>query len=147
MENIHLARSKNSWRRPWSKWRKIIIMHFTSNIYMYVILPFSLNSYMRVRTRDTCSLQYQLWTQDAHKKTTYVYAYFCQKWTKGHLIQTMEWIGVLKEAKKFPKWGFSNSQFDNWLHKATFWHQISMLHFWKLVSFLSRIITQWNLQV
>jgi hypothetical protein len=37
----------------------------------------------------------------------------------------MNWneFSVLKEAKKFPKQGFSNSTFDGWLHKATFWSQ------------------------
>jgi hypothetical protein len=27
---------------------------------------------------------------------------------------------ILREAKKFPKLDFSNSQFDKWLHKVTF---------------------------
>jgi hypothetical protein len=29
---------------------------------------------------------------------------------------------ILREANKIPKPKFSNSQFDIWLHKATFWH-------------------------
>jgi hypothetical protein len=29
-------------------------------------------------------------------------------------------LNVLREAKKFPKQGFSDEQFDKWLHKATF---------------------------
>jgi hypothetical protein len=33
---------------------------------------------------------------------------------------------VLKGAKKFPKQGFSNIQFDKWLHKATFWYQVRL---------------------
>jgi hypothetical protein len=28
---------------------------------------------------------------------------------------------VLREVKKIPKQGFSDSMFDKWLHKATFW--------------------------
>jgi hypothetical protein len=28
---------------------------------------------------------------------------------------------VLKEARKFPKHGFSNETFDKWFYKATFW--------------------------
>jgi hypothetical protein len=31
-------------------------------------------------------------------------------------------LSVLREAKKFPKQGFPNEQFDKWLHKVTFWH-------------------------
>jgi hypothetical protein len=31
-------------------------------------------------------------------------------------------FGILREAKNFPKLGFSNVQFDKWLHKATFWY-------------------------
>jgi len=40
--------------------------------------------------------------------------------------QKLAWLkqwnefGVSKEAKKFPKQGFLESQFDKWLHKATF---------------------------
>jgi hypothetical protein len=40
--------------------------------------------------------------------------------------QKVSWLklwnqfGVLKEAMKFPKQGFSDGTFDKWLHKATF---------------------------
>jgi len=33
-------------------------------------------------------------------------------------------FGVMREAKKFPKQGFSDVQFDKQLHKAPFWHQV-----------------------
>lgn len=32
--------------------------------------------------------------------------------------------GVLREANKFPKHCFLDAQFDKWLYKATFWHQV-----------------------
>jgi hypothetical protein len=41
--------------------------------------------------------------------------------------QKVSWLkllnqsGVLKEAMKFPKQGFSDGTFGKWLHKATFW--------------------------
>ncbi len=31
---------------------------------------------------------------------------------------------VLHESKKFPKPKFFSSQFNKWLHKATFWHKV-----------------------
>jgi hypothetical protein len=35
-------------------------------------------------------------------------------------LKTWNELNVLREAKKFPKQGFSVQQFDKWLHKAIF---------------------------
>jgi hypothetical protein len=44
---------------------------------------------------------------------------------------------VLREAKKFPKPRFFNSQFDKWLHKATFWYQV--FYFWMNLFFFQDV--------
>jgi hypothetical protein len=40
----------------------------------------------------------------------------------------VEEVECFEGSQKVPKQGFLDSQFDEWLHKATFWHQVSMLH-------------------
>jgi hypothetical protein len=41
-------------------------------------------------------------------------------------LKQLNEFGVLKGAKKFRKQGFSNIQFDKWLHKATFWYHVKL---------------------
>jgi len=50
------------------------------------------------------------------------------------VLWLMQWnkSNVFREAKKFPKQGFSNFMFDKWLHKATFCLKylfLQILHF------------------
>ncbi len=42
-----------------------------------------------------------------------------------HQLQQWNQFVVLCQAQKFPSQGFSNATFDQWLHKATFWHRVS----------------------
>ncbi len=35
----------------------------------------------------------------------------------------------MREARKFPKEGFSNGTFDKWLYKVTFWSQVNDYQF------------------
>lgn len=50
------------------------------------------------------------------KKTIDAYVFFYQPLAKGYWAKQWNKLGVFKEAKKFPKYGFLNSQFDKWLH-------------------------------
>jgi len=47
---------------------------------------------------------------------------YCFMNHKQKLAWLKQWneFGLSKEAKKVPKQGFLESQFDKWLHKATF---------------------------
>jgi hypothetical protein len=57
------------------------------------------------------------------------------------IVQKLLWFKmwnefvVLQEAKNFPKPGFFYFQFDKWLHKATFWHQVFCLWMTSFFSF------------
>jgi len=73
------------------------------------------------------SLWHELRTKDAHKEVIDVSLRMCISWVEDWLVQVVEWVKGFWEAKKFPTLGFSNAQFDKWLHKATFWHQVSIL--------------------
>jgi hypothetical protein len=59
----------------------------------------------------------------------------------------VEEVKCFEGSQKVPKQGFLDYQFDKWLHKATFWLQVSMLHSWKFFSFLLGIISQSILKV
>ncbi len=71
----------------------------------------------------------------------YMFVYSCIS-TKHKLSWFRMWneFVVFWKAKKFSKFGFSDSQFDKWLHKANFWLQV--FYFWMTIffHFLSRTL-------
>jgi hypothetical protein len=54
------------------------------------------------------------------KLQTLTYSFILVEHKLSWLKMWNEYV-VLQEVKKIPKPEYSNSQFDKWLHKATFW--------------------------
>ncbi len=57
-----------------------------------------------------------------------------------HLIPLWNEFVVLQKGKKFPKLGFFDFQFNKWLHKATFWHQVFWFWMTSFFSFFSNTL-------
>jgi hypothetical protein len=73
---------------------------------------------------DIGSLWYEFKVGGANKKTLDVCLFLCLGWVEVVLAEDVEWVYYFEGGQKIPKFGFSYSQFDKWLHKATFLHEV-----------------------
>jgi hypothetical protein len=88
--NAWLTRCKNSWRMPWSKCGRTIILHFAST-FLYVIF------WIWINVGNICSLWYKFQTQYVHKFFASVYLLFHEPWTKIDLMlwRVVSWCTML----------------------------------------------------
>jgi hypothetical protein len=73
---------------------------------------------------DIGSLWYELGVEDVDKKT--LDACLLLRFDSAEVVmaQDVEWICCFTRGQKIPQAHFFDSQFNKWLHKATFWHHV-----------------------
>ncbi len=116
---------KSAWGRLWSNEEGPLFSFLQTSFGLW---PYSWSKFLE---RNSSSIWHEFEATNVHKVALYVGILMCDSTTETFLTQEMEW--VLKEVKKFREQGFSNQQFDKWLHKTIFWHHVWFLPFSSLL--------------